>query len=240
MAELSLQQFLHAEVDAEGARYRVLQGLQEMQQALRHNIIYPHLGDLIHLHHTLRTVLQQFEQMRQALPGILREIDTEAQRLVYDRPAFVPMGMVEELIQWSMPQIEETIEEGRTVFEFVDGQLHLEGVGLVPAYQNEGYLMVADTGRKQLHVFRYHLSSLMQADERYRSLRTALVQSLSQPTIRLSPQEVKLHLVAERRDLPNPATWIVETEVDFPFESTVLPVAKRKLMRHLCGPTGRA
>ena len=33
--------------------------------------------------------------------------------------------------------------------------------------------------------------------------------------------------------MPNPATFLMDTELDFPFDTTILPVAKRKLMRHL-------
>jgi hypothetical protein len=34
-------------------------------------------------------------------------------------------------------------------------------------------------------------------------------------------------------DLPNPATYRCEVDIDFPYQDTVLPVAKRKLMAHL-------
>jgi exonuclease V gamma subunit len=55
-----------------------------------------------------------------------------------------------------------------------------------------------------------------------------------------SPQAIKLDLVEERRDLPNPATYFFETQLDFPFEETMLPVAKRKLMRYLSRQEGEA
>jgi hypothetical protein len=40
-------------------------------------------------------------------------------------------------------------------------------------------------------------------------------------------------LIAEHRELPNPATYLCQTELDFPFQETILPVAKRKLLRRL-------
>jgi hypothetical protein len=39
--------------------------------------------------------------------------------------------------------------------------------------------------------------------------------------------------VEERDDLPNPATYYFNTDVDVPYEPTMLPVVKRMLMRHL-------
>jgi hypothetical protein len=37
----------------------------------------------------------------------------------------------------------------------------------------------------------------------------------------------------ENQDLPNPATYFFDTEEVFPYERTMLPVVKRRLMRHL-------
>jgi hypothetical protein len=44
---------------------------------------------------------------------------------------------------------------------------------------------------------------------------------------------VKLELVEERRDLPNPATYFTSTEAAYPYEATLLPVVKRRLLRQL-------
>ena len=42
-----------------------------------------------------------------------------------------------------------------------------------------------------------------------------------------------LELIEANRDLPNPATYLFETDLDFPFNETILPVAKRKFLRGL-------
>jgi hypothetical protein len=55
-----------------------------------------------------------------------------------------------------------------------------------------------------------------------------------------SPQALKLSLMEERRELPNPATYFFDSDLDFPYEATMLPVAKRKLMRYLYADTGKA
>lgn len=228
--------------DYEGAQYRILSNLQAVRRAFAQNQIYPHLGELIHFYGTLQTITQKSEGLREALPTRLQRIDLEAQEVVYERPDLTQdqLQAVEELIHWSLPQLKSAIEEGKTIFEFVEENLHLEEVGLVPSYVHEGYLLVPDYGVGELHILQYSLSIFMRAEERYRSLTTTHLKSIPYRSVAVSPGSVKLSLVEERRELPNPATYYFATELDFPFESTMLPVAKRKLMRHLFGQGGSA
>ncbi|GIV62196.1 hypothetical protein GQ464_016625 [Rhodocaloribacter litoris] len=242
MTGLSLEQFLSAGSDFEQAQYRILGQLKRIRQAFSRNIIYPYLGDLIHLYQTLQTVQGRLDDLRQALPGEIKGIDLETRRLIYERPDAERghLALVEDLITWALPLIQDAIEEGRTIFEFVEENLHLEEVGLVPSYVEEGYVIVPDRPARRLHILQYNLSIFTQADERYRSLRTTHVKTIDLAGIEPAPQGIKLALLAERPDLPNPATFFVESTLDFPYEPTLLPVAKRKLIRHLFEPGGKA
>lgn len=236
MAIWNLDLFTNAIYDFEGAQYKILSNLQSVRKDFSNNRIYPHLGDLISLYGTLRTIVDSSEQLREALPGSIKHVDLEAKELIYEKDELDTdqMQAVEELIQWAMPHVKGAIDEGKTIFEFVEDHLHMEEVGIVPSYVQEGYLFVPDRETNQLHVLRYSLSIFTGSEERFRSLRTAHVKSFAQHTIRHSPQNLKLSLMEERRDLPNPATYYFDSDIEFPYESTVLPVAKRKLMRYLC------
>lgn len=235
MSGLHLEHFMRTGEDFEGAQYRILSGLQDVRRAFSRNVIYPHLAHLIKLHGALTTIVEQLDALRASLPGTMKEVDLEARRIVYEKSSLGPdqMAFVEDLIRWSLPHIQDAIDEGRTVFEFVEENLHLEEVGILPSYVEEGYLMLPDPQKEQLHILQYTLSVFTRSDERFRSLRTAHVKSLPQRGVYPSPRSIKLDLVAENRELPNPATYFFATDLDFPFEPTVLPVAKRKLMIHL-------
>lgn len=242
MTGLRLEHFIGAAGDLEGAQYRILSGLQRARQAFSRNIIYPHLGELIKLHGSLRGIIRRMEDVQKAQPGALSGIDLEASRLVYDKPAVESDGMemVEDLIRWSLPQVQTVIDEGGLIFDFVEDNIHLEEVGILPSYIEEGYLLLPDPQQQQLHILQYALSVLTHAGERFRGLKTAHVKSIPQRSVLPSPQSIKLDLLSEKRDLPNPATYFFTTSLDFPYESTILPVAKRKLMQYLMRQGGVA
>ncbi|NND70192.1 MAG: hypothetical protein HKN43_01300 [Rhodothermales bacterium] len=239
---LSLDLFLTASRDIETTQYRFLSELKVVRQAFSDNVVYPHLGALVSLYDNLKTLLADLDRARGAMPGEISHIDPETLGLAYTNKFLQEdhMGSLEEIITWALPYIQDTIEEGRTIYEFVDKHMVLEEVGIIPAYVEEGYVLVPDRKSKQLHVLQYQLSIFTGKDENYRSLKTTHIRALESGEVVRDPSSIKLQLVSDNKDLPNPATFSFVTDLDFPFESTMLPIAKRKLMRHLYLQQGSA
>ena len=120
------------------------------------------------------------------------------------------------------------------IYNFVEEHISIEEVGIMPMYREEGYWFVPDAKRSRLNLFRYEVSLFTAVDERFRTLKTRLLESLEEDSIKRPPEDIKLELVHRYRELPNPATYMCESDLDFPYDQTMLPVAKRKLMKHLC------
>ena len=219
MSMLDLDLFTTAR-DEESTRYRVLHGLQAARRAFGENLVYPHLADLIHLHESMQKVGQRAEALRGR--GTLTGIDLKDGTLRYDE-ADEPAFLFETLIEWAFPLVQEVIDEGRAIFDFVDEHTAVESVGIVPSYQDEGYLLVPDGGA--LRILRYAVSIFTRHDERFRSLRTADLGAAPADT---PPHDLKQRLITQHPDLPTPATYRLATDLDFPVEATVLPVAKRE------------
>lgn len=232
---MHLDHFMRASEDFEGAQYRILSGLQHVRQAFSRNIIYPHLGDLIKLYDSLTSIIRQLVGLREAIPGIAKGLDPGTNTLIYEKPELGSdrMAIVEDLIRWSLPHVRNTVDEGRMVFEFVEENIHMEEVGILPSYVEEGYLIMPDSRQHQTHVLQYSLSVFTCTDERYRTLKTTHIKSIPRYGVHRSPQSIKLELLAENRALPNPATYFFATDLDFPFDQTIFPVAKRKLIQYL-------
>lgn len=242
MTGWSLDLFTSAVYDYERAQYQILNNLQLARDAFKQNRIYPHLGELVKCYGTLHTIVQQSETLKDALPGKIKRIDLDTKEVIYERPELDndQLAVVEELMHWALPHIKEAIEEGRTIYEFVEENLHMEEVGIVPSYIQEGYLLLPDYDLQQVHVLQYSFSLFTGSDERFRSLKTTHVKSITYQPVSFSPRMIKISLMEERRELPNPATYYFDTDLDFPFEATMLPVAKRKLLRYLYGRGGQA
>ncbi len=235
MERMTLDWFVSGPQDMELRQYRVLQGLKGYFEQFSHNRLYPYLAELIHLLEGLENLAQKRGDMRRQFPQRLKDIDVENSKLIFEQihEDSTDFQKTMDLLQWTVPQLKKTIEEGMHIYNFVDEHVSIEEVGIMPAYRQEGYWLVPDTRAEQLNLLRYEVSLFSSSSERYRALKTVLLESLAEGEIKLPPESVKLLLTKKYQDLPNPATYRCEVDMDFPYAETILPVGKRKLMAQL-------
>ncbi len=235
MEPLSLNLFIGAVHDVEKTQFQVMGGLKKIQSNFHQNRIYPDLSALIDLYGTLQSISQSADALEALVPKRLKDVDLQNNTAIYDQSRLHDSDFehILELIVWALPHIQQTIEEGKTMFEFVDENLAVEVVGILPTYLEEGYFFVPDNASSKVHCIKYEVSIFTHANERYRSLKTTVMQSLQHSLVMQPAQSMKLDLMKQYPELPNPATYSFTTELEFPFHETILPVAKRRLLRCL-------
>lgn len=232
---LSISTFIRAIDDTERTRFEVLSGLKAIRTNFHHNKIYPDLSTLVELFEGLQSITQSADNLRSKAHRSIKDVNIDERKVIYDETPISDndFEQIRDLIAWALPLIQDAIEEGKTMFEFVDENLSMEVVGILPSYLEEGYFFVPDNTASILHLLKFEVSIFTGANEKYRSLKTSVVKSLRQSPILQPIQSIKLDLVQEFPELPNPATYLFETNLEFPFQETILPVAKRRLLRHL-------
>lgn len=235
ISSLNLELFTQVQSDFEVRQYKILAALKKISDDFQNNRIYPHLSGLVELRNTLTDIKDRLEDLRNDFPKRIKNIDL-VNKIIEHEVVFVDgsdLSKVEDLIEWALPYIEAKIEEGKTIYEFVNKEIKIEEVGIVPSYIDEGYFFVPDNEEAKLLLFQYEISIFKSAQDRYRSLKTEFLKALDQGRAQLSPNSIKLDLIREHKKLPNPATYAFQTELDFPFNETIFPVVKRKLMKQL-------
>ena len=234
-SRLSLNLFTKVRDDFEKRQYVILAELKKISAEFQYYNVYPQLSFLVDLHRTLTDVIDHITDLRDRFPKRISKIDWVNQTIEHD-VVFVDgtdLQRVEDLIKWAVPHIKKVIQEGAAIHEYVSEELTVEHVGIVPNYREEGYFFLPDNKRKTLNLFRFEVSIFQSAEDKYRSLKTRLLKTLSKTNAEISPNSVKLELIKEQQELPNPATFSFHTDLDFSFSRTILPVAKRKLMRKI-------
>ena len=237
MERISIDTFFTSETDLEINQYRILGGLRELCTDFDKKKIYPSLGALIQLRQAICNIKEEKINISNKFPKQIKGFDINAQKVIYESASDSNHNnSLEELfnlIDWALPYIEEAIDEGIILFDFVDDNISLDQVGVLPIYKDEGYFMVTDNTAFELQIHRYESTLFSSGNENFRSLKTELVKSERQVIIKRSPESIKHDLMKERKDLPNPATFLFDSELDFPFVETIFPVVKRKLISHI-------
>jgi hypothetical protein len=236
MEKLTIENFIAAADDFEMSKYIILARLKKYNSMLHQNKLYPALSDLIELNKILFELNTQNEKISADLPNQKMTLNIikpglENKSITVNEN---DVSTVLKLIQWVTPKVDEAINEGKVIYEFVDENLSIDHVGIIPIYKNEGYFVITNPQKEKCQIYRFYLSSISQGENPFMTFKTDLVDSFTftEPET-IQPELLKLDLIKKFPELPNPVLYRIETEIDFPFIETILPVAKRKLVQHI-------
>lgn len=221
-------------IDFEYKKYILLSYLQSTQKQFDDRKIYPFLSDLIHHQQNLVAIRDQKLRIEEQLPKEIKGIELSDYRIKYQPVEKHPdhLESIEQIIQFALPRINGQIRIAAEIYETAEHQIEIETVGIVPFYFNEGYLLFRTEGQSDTHVYAYELSIFESGNEQYRGLKTSYFESYPK-TIYNYDEAIKADLIRKHRSLPNPATFSLYSKVNYPFQETIFPVAKRTFVRYL-------
>lgn len=233
MKSLSETWFADGYIDFELKKYTLLAYLQEINSFFNENKLYPALSDLIFHYNNLVSFRENKKYLQEQFPKKLTGIQIEKLQLLYEQMMEDDelMQELESIINYSGSCMKLTIQTGAEIYEEVEDRLSISPVGLIPLDVNDGYFFLY-SGNKNVNVYNYHLSIYEKHDEKYRGIKTTFIQT-STLSIVHTYESIKAELIRSFSALPNPAVYAIETDISWPYEETLLPVARRSLVRYI-------
>jgi hypothetical protein len=234
MKSLSETWFAEGYIDFELKKYTLLAYLQQVNKYFNENKLYPQLADIVFHYNNIVAFRDNRKFLEEHFPKQLTQLNIQKLQVVYEKMIADDemMQELEEIIHYSEQQIKTTIQNGTEIYEFVEAKLNIEPVGLIPLDTNEGYLLLCDGRFNTTVAYEYHLTIYEKHDEKYRGIRTDFVNQWIR-SVSNSPENIKAELIRNRRELPNPAVYNIETVLAYPLEETLLPIAKRSFVKYL-------
>ena len=233
MKNLSETWFAEGYIDFELKKYTLLAYLQQVNKYFNENKLYPQLADVIFHYNNLVAFRENKKFLQEHFPKKLTGIQIEKLQFLYEQMVDDDelMKELEEIINYSTSTMKKTITSGTEIYEFIEGKLNITPVGLVPLDMNEGYFFLS-SGRKNTRVYYYRLSFFEKHDEKYRSIKTFYIDN-PRRSMTNTYESIKADLIRHRNELPNPAVYAVEIDLNFPYSETLLPIAKRSLVKYI-------
>ena len=234
MKTLSETWFAEGYIDFELKRYTLLAYLQEVNKYFNQNKLYPQLGDLIFHYNNLVSFRENKKYLQEKFPKQLNDVNLEQLELLYERMIADDelMEELENIINYSAEQMKSAISSGAEIYESVEDSLKIAPVGIIPLETNEGYMFLQNSKILETYVYYYRITIFEKHDEKYRGIKTDFIDSWQKNLVN-TYGNIKSELIRHRKDLPNPAVYSIETGLNCPFEETLLPIAKRSLVRYI-------
>jgi len=234
MKTLSETWFADGYIDFELKKYTILAYLQEVSKYFNENKLYPQLSDVIFHYNNLVAFRENKKYLQEQFPKKLTGVQLERLQLLYQQMIEDDelMQELEDIINYSAGMIKSTISNGTEIYEFVEEKLNIFPVGIVPLEINEGYFFLSEGSYRTTRVYQYRLSIFQKQDEKYRSIKTEFVDNWTRSLVN-TYENIKAELIRRKSDFPNPAVYCIETELSYPIDETLLPIAKRTFVRYI-------
>jgi hypothetical protein len=220
--------------DFEYKKYVLLAYLQDVHAQFTETRLYPALSDLVFHYRNLTSFVEQKQAIYNSFPERLTEIDMKNLRMAFSKVMSNDdlMNHLEEVVSYSIPELKKHLDEGKEIYDFIEKEINLSPVGILPIYRNEGYMLVRDGDIPEIKVYEFSVKFFQHDEENFRSVQTQYLTSYKKSFVNTS-ENIKIVMIRSRKKLPNPATFSVESVFEFPLEETIIPLAKRMLMKYI-------
>lgn len=234
MDHLSKDWLTQGLIDFEYKKYLLLAYLKTVNESFSKVQLYPFLADLVFHYRNLLAVKENKTLIRESFPKELsleefKKLELSYRQMIEDDAI---MSELESIIEFALPQIKDSLQEGTVIYEFVESKCEISPVGVTPLYANEGYLFITQPPENETNVYRYQVSIFENNDEQLRSLNTQFIDRVEKSPAN-TYENIKLNLIRQFKDLPNPATYLILSRMKFPFSETLMPVVKRLFVKHI-------
>jgi len=234
MKYLSQTWFAEGYIDFELKKYTLLAYLKQIDKYFNENKLYPQLSDLIFHYNNIVAFRENKKYLEEHFPKKLTGIQIEKLQVLYEQMIADDdlMRELEAIINYSAGEMKTTITNGTEIYEFVEENLTITPIGIIPIDIQEGYFFLSSGKTRSTHVYQYRLSFFEKHDEKFRSIKTSYIELMYRSMVN-TYENLKSELIRNRSELPNPAVYSIETGLSFPVEETLLPIAKRSLVKYI-------
>lgn len=234
MKSLGINWFIEGRIDFEHKKYILLDYLQQINRHFDKSRLYPNLTDLIFHYNNLLNFKENKTSLQQAFPQRLTQADIAEVKLTYKKIVQDDnlLKEIEQIIAYAMGQMDPAIKTGKEIYDFVEQHLNIETVGVIPLIPYHGYFSLCNGEQHGHWVYEYQITLFEGKDDKYRGINTRLVDVYERNIVN-TPEWIKSDLIHRYKHLPNPAVYHVESDITFPMEQTLLPVAKKSLVKYI-------
>ncbi len=223
-------------IDFEYKKYILLAYLQHVSDNFTENRLYPYLADLVEHYRNLRSIKDNKQVLYNQFPERLKGPDMEQFRLIYEKMVQddTLMQEIESILDYSIPQMEHSLKEGKKIYDIIEDNLKIFPIGVIPLFNEDGYLFLKLGSSTDTWVYEYHISFFENSMERFRGIQVNYIATYEKNILN-TYEAIKIDLLRFNKNLPNPATYVVESDLSIPFEETFLPLVKRTIVKRIAG-----
>ncbi len=221
-------------IDFEYKKYQLLAYFQQVKKSFERVELYPFLSDLVFHYRNLISLRENQSLIRESFPKELstehlKNLELNYRRMIEDD---LIMQEIDSIMEYALPQFKSSLDEGAFIYEYVESKCEISPVGLTSLYAAEGYLFVTQPPERETNIYRYQTTLFEHSQEALRGIQIEFL-TTAERNLSNTYEHLKLNLIRQYAALPNPSVYLVLSKLKFPYVETLMPVAKRLLVKEV-------
>ena len=207
--------------DLESSKYLLLNKFKLCEKELNETRLYPTYQMLINIYMQLADIMKNHNRIfnKEYTDAISEQEMDEKMSLINNE-----LESSFELMHWAFAHLNRVLEQGKAIYDFVDSSITIEPIGIKTSYNTEGYFILPDNRERLLRIMKYSRNL-------YKVLKTKEVGNREMKLITIPNEVLRDHMYSD--DILNRIIYMLDTELNFSYMQTILPVAKRKFLNYL-------
>lgn len=232
MKKLQPDWFTQNWLDAEYQKYVVMAYLQAVQKNFVEHKLCPDLPELRSHYDAGIRFSRGKGTLNAAFPKRVSRVTGPPPRIEYKSEVTDPSFMTEmdAIMEFALPRFQTLLTEGQQRWLDIANSLILAPVGLLPLRPEEGYLLLHTTDQTETHVYYFCLTLYSDQEPGGRLVQMRFIEAVRK-SLANTVENIKLDLIRRHRYLPNPATFTLESQKNYPIQETLLPIARQLLVQ---------
>lgn len=235
MHQIDIRKLTSCGSDWETNQYLLLKKIKEWQNLLSKNIVYPVLQESEMVKDKLDDLLIENISSKSWLEREVRGILIEDQIIVQDKAQHISteLDKLINYVEWAIENVEYIIREARIIFDFVKDEISIDKLNPDEKYKGKGYFVVQDNKKEVIKIYLYEMIISWNYDHPTENIKFTLLRSIPSILLDYSIEELMERFVTHSQRMYRPMVYVCKTDLDFPFNETILPALKAKLLREI-------
>ena len=236
MTTLDLKKLTSCGSDWESNQYKILIKVREWLSNFNRNRLFPSIEEAIQLNLALEDLLRENIECKLWFDNEIRGQNGNESVVVFEKAHQIgnQLDKLLNFIDWALQLNRPVLDEGRIIKNFVESNVKILRISTAEKnYNGKGYFCLPDNKNELFNIYLYEIIWDWSQDDLYQRIHSVLVRSIPQNTINVSIEDLVCEFIKSSQDLHEPVAYLFETELDFPYDETIFPIAEEMLLRHL-------
>ncbi len=235
MLQIDIRKLTSCGSDWETNQYLLLRKIKEWRELLAKNIIHPVLQESELVKDKLDDLLLENISSKSWLEREVKGILIEDQIIVQDKAQHISteLDRLIHYVEWAIENVEYIIREARIIFDFIKDDISISHLNSDAKYRGKGYFVVLDNKKEVVKIYLYEMIISWSYDHPTENIKFTLLRSIPSLLLDSSIEELMDKFVAHSQKMYKPMVYFCKTDLDFPFNETILPAIKTKLFKEI-------